>query len=95
MSTTEDISSRLTSAIADYDPDVSSTDDLITLLQDARREIERLRGHSVILNRVAWAIHDALGVIEPGAESHWGDIEADLPRVCELIRAALATEVPS
>ena len=40
---TEDISSRLTSAIADYDPDVSSTDDLITLLQDARREIERLR----------------------------------------------------
>lgn len=43
---TEDISSRLTSAIADYDPDVSSTDDLITLLQDARREIERLHGES-------------------------------------------------
>ena len=60
-----------------------------------RAERDRFREHSMILNRVAWSLHQALGVIPEGATSHWGDILDELPRICELIRSVRQTEQPS
>jgi hypothetical protein len=56
-------------------------------------EIERLREHSVMLNRVSWEIDKAMGLIPDGATSHYGpDLASDLPRICELIRKGLEAE---
>lgn len=52
----------------------------------------RFREHSVILNRVSWEIHDAMGLIPEGATEWHGDILADLPEICRLIRLGLASD---
>ena len=62
--------------------------DVSTSLAEAADEIERLTKHSIILNRVSWQLHDALGMIPEGADRFWGDIEAQLPTVCEIVREA-------
>lgn len=58
-----------------------------------RAERGHFREHSMMLNRVAWEIHQAMGVIPKGATSHHGPIITDeLPRICELIRKGLEVE---
>lgn len=54
--------------------------------QEAISEIERLRGHSTLLNAVAWRIHEAMGVIPEGATEHLGNIESELDEICAAIR---------
>ena len=49
-------------------------------------ECRRLRAHSVILNTVSFQLHDALGLIPEGADSHYGDIVSNLPELCRLVR---------
>ena len=49
-------------------------------------ECERWRRHSILLNKVAWRIHEAMGVVPEGSDSYRADIEADLDEVCRLIR---------
>lgn len=51
-------------------------------------EIDRLREHSIILNRVSWRLHDAIGDIPEGATEHYGNIEEHLPAICDTLRAA-------
>jgi hypothetical protein len=58
------------------------------LIEAQQAEIERLTQHSVILNRVSWQLHDALGMIPEGADSYRGDIEATLPTICQIIKEA-------
>jgi hypothetical protein len=50
------------------------------------------REHSVTLNRVAWAIHAAMGLIPDDVETYVGDIEHDLDEACRLIRAGREVE---
>jgi hypothetical protein len=58
-------------------------------LSDAvANEITQLRGHSQTLNKVAWMLHDAMGLIPDGATEYWGDINADIDFICALIREA-------
>lgn len=67
-------------------PDIVEVDRL-------RADRDRLREHSMMLNRVSWEIHQALGVIPEGATSHHGPLITDeLPRICELIRKGLEAE---
>ncbi len=62
-----------------------SDDDMQSVAECAAEEIERLTQHSVILNRVSWQLYDALGLIPEGADRYWGDIEAMLPTICQII----------
>lgn len=55
----------------------------------------RLMQRSVLLNRIAWQLHDAMGMIPAGAESYYGDIEADLPAICEAVRRGRPLPVPT
>lgn len=65
----------------------------VVQLDRLRADRDRLREHSMILNRVSWEIRQALGVIPAGATSHHGPpITDDLPRICELIRKGLESE---
>jgi hypothetical protein len=57
-------------------------------IEHQQAEIERLTQHSIILNRVSWQLHDALGMIPEGADSYRGDIEATLPTICQIIKEA-------
>jgi hypothetical protein len=62
------------------------------VVSDLLAACEFWRAHSVTLNTVAWQLHEALGLIPEGADSYYGDIVANLPRMCALIRAARAAE---
>ena len=63
-------------------------DDTPHLFPSQQAKIERLTQHSIILNRVSWQLHDALGMIPEGADSYRGDIEATLPTICQIIKEA-------
>lgn len=63
------------------------------LLADVETNAARWREHSIVLNRAAWRIAEALGDIEPDAEIHESDVDADLDRL--LGRIAAAEEVRS
>lgn len=56
------------------------------LLIQAADEIARLREHSVVLNRVAWRLHEAMGVIPEGASEYFGDLEGSLDGICTTLR---------
>lgn len=59
-------------------------------LDSLRADVKRFRSHSVLLNKVAWHLHDAMGTFPADADTHEGDIEADLPAICAQLRAARA-----
>jgi len=59
------------------------------LLIQAADEIARLLEHSVILNRAAWRLHEAMGVIPEGATEYFGDIEGDLDAICAAVRRGM------
>lgn len=58
----------------------------IELVDDLDYVCLRLMQRSVLLNRISWALHDAMGMIPAGAVSYYGDIEADLPAICAAVR---------
>jgi hypothetical protein len=84
----DDIVKRLRSEMH-YRPDSAVIAAAADLIEAQQAEIERLTQHSVILNRVSWQLHDALGMVPEGADSYWADIEATLPTICQIIKEAL------